>query len=156
MRVLKHRFNRYLLFALGLLILSGSATFFTLVNSKNVMAADRAFSDIAVDHPVYQLCRHLIEIGAVKPYPDMTLAPFEKISAADWNHALIRIGEHFGRVIPNSAKFESDREISGEAIVRRLQHLVDDECRVASFANINDSRLSAYFILEHCLLDYNE
>lgn len=156
MQILKNRFNRLLLVAIFLLLISVTATFFVLANSSNVVAADQSFSDIPLDHPAYQLCQQLIRIGAVKLRPGMTLAPFEKISASDWNHALSRIGEHFVRAIPEALKFNSDDEICSSAIIRRVQSLAPDECESLRKSAADSSRLAVYFMLERCLLEHHD
>ena len=156
MQTTRYHLNRYLLAACVLLLLSGTVTFLMLVSSKPVMAAGQTFSDVALDHPAYQMCRQLIQMGAIRPNPGMALAPFEKISAADWNFALMRLGEKLGRTIPESAKFSSDRDISGETICRRVQSLADDAALVPSEFAGNSSRLFAYFILERYLVDCND
>lgn len=157
MQTIRYRLNRYLLAAFVLLLLSGAFTFMALVNSRSALAAGQAFSDIAIDHPAYQMCRQLIQLGAVKPYPGMALAPFEKISAEDWNYALTRLGEKLGRAFPESAKFSSDSEISGETIYARVQLLVEDATLLPSESTGNNSsRLFAYFTLERYLVDYND
>ncbi|OGK11043.1 MAG: hypothetical protein A2W80_12705 [Candidatus Riflebacteria bacterium GWC2_50_8] len=153
---MKYRFNRYLLAAFVILLLSSTVTFLMLANGRTVRAASLLFNDVALDHPAYQLCRQLIEMGAVRPYPGMNLAPFEKISADDWNYALLRIGEELGRVIPESAQFASNQEISGEAIVSRVQQLLNDDNILPTKTGSNDSRLSAYFFLERYLLESND
>ena len=148
------RSGQYLLFAMALLLLAGSVTFVFLMNSRSVMAADTAFSDIPIDHPAYQICRHVINIGALKTRTGNSLAPFEKIAAAEWNFALQRIGNHLGRVIPETALFASDDEITGRAMLLRLQSLVDDTCGFSAVNQVDHTRLSAYFMLEQCLLAY--
>ncbi len=148
------RFGRYLLFAMVLLLLAGAFTFVLLLASRSVMAADNAFRDIPIDHPVYQICRHMINIGAIKPRTGNSLAAFEKIAAAEWNYALKRIGDHLGRVIPATALFGSDDEITGRAMLLRLQSLVDDSCGLSAENRVDHTRLSAYFMLEQCLLAY--
>lgn len=156
MQILKYRFNRYLLAAFVMLLLSSTVTFLVLANGRTARAASLLFNDVALDHPAYQLCRQLIQIGAVRPYPGMALAPFEKISADDWNYALLRIGEELGRVIPESVQFASNQEVSGEAIVSRVQRLLDDENFLPAKTGGHDSRLFAYFILERYLLESND
>ncbi|MBU1106532.1 MAG: hypothetical protein KKB51_07710 [Candidatus Riflebacteria bacterium] len=153
MQILKDRFNRLLLGTLLLLLTSGTVTFFVLANSSSVVTADQAFRDIPLDHPVYQLCRQLIRIGAVRPRPGMTLEPFEKISASDWNHALMQIGKHSARVIPEAAKFGSNDEVCADSICRRLQSLAPDECELLRPPSSDSTRLAVYFMLERCLLE---
>lgn len=148
-----NKLRRCLLAIVVLLLFSLSATFFMLLNNKKAMAADLIFNDIALDHPAYQMCQQLLQIGAVKPFSGMCLAPFEKITAVDWNHALVRIGDHLGRIIPESAKFSSDNEISGQAIAFNLRHLSGDIRMPPLVSNNEGSRLFAYFMLEHCLMD---
>ncbi len=154
MRIVKNRYASHLLFALVLLLLASSITVFILFNSRSAMAAEVQFKDIPLDHPVYQMCRQMLYIGAIKPRAGMSLAPFEKVSAAEWNFALHRVGEHLGRVIPHSALFAADDEISGRSMLLRLQNLADDSCGISSAIRIDHSRLAAFFILERCLLDY--
>lgn len=156
MQILKYRFNRYLLAAFAMLLLSSTVTFLVLANGRTARAASLLFDDVALDHPAYQLCRQLIQIGAVRPHSGMALAPFEKISADDWNYALLRIGEELGRVIPESAQFASNKEISGEAIVSRVQQFLDDGTILPAKTDGYDSRLSAYYILERYLLESND
>jgi len=156
MQILKNRFNRILLSALFLLLISGVATFFVLANSSVVVASDLIFRDIPLDHPVYELCHRLIRIGAVKSRHDMALAPFEKISAEDWNYALMRIGESSAQVIPEAVKFSSNREICPDSIVKRIQRLVSDECELSHYSVADCSRIRVYFMLEHCLFEYND
>jgi len=150
----KSRFNRYLLFALFLLLSSGALTFIALLNNKEVMAADPVFTDVALDHPAYLVCRQLIKMGAIRPRKGMSLAPFDKITAAEWNHALQTIGANIGRVFPQSANFSTDREVSGHAMLQRVQKLADAPCFISPAARLQESRLAAFCMLERCLLDY--
>lgn len=155
MLTVRNQFRRYLLAVAVLLLFSLTVTLLMLLNSKKAMAAELIFNDIALDHPVYQMCRQLLQIGAVRPFSGMHLAPFEKITAADWNHALIRIGDHLGHAIPESAKFSADNEISGQAIASRICSLTGDTRVPSLISDKKGSRLFAYFMLEHCLLDSN-
>jgi hypothetical protein len=155
MQIVKNRYAGYLLFVLGLLLFSSSITFFVLAGSKKVMAAESHFSDVPLDHPVYHMCRQLLQIGAIEPYYGTNLAPFEKISAEAWNRALKRIGEYLGRTVPESSLFYSDEEINGRAMLLRLQNLVDDSCESVATSNADNSRLTAFFMLERCLLAYD-
>jgi hypothetical protein len=148
MPLLKTRFNRLLLLALCLLLLSGTVTLFILVNSASVVAADMIFSDIALDHPVYQACYRLVKIGAVRPRAGMSLAPYEKITAADWNFALDKISEHSGRIIPDSVRFNNEREVDAEAIQARIRRFVPG----LNFMSVQDlSRISVFYLLDRCL-----
>lgn len=139
---------------MALLLFAVSVTFIALWNSRSAMAADNVFKDIALDHPAYQMCRQMLLIDAIKPHSGMRFAPFEKISAEDWNHALQRIGDHLGRVIPESARFSSDKEVSGRAMLLRLQNFADDSCGFSSTILIDHTRLAAFSMLERCLLTY--
>jgi len=96
----------------------------------------------------------MISLGAVTPRAGQTFAPFEKITAEEWNYALQKIGDHLGRVIPQSARFVSDDEISGRSMLLRLHSFVDDTCGQLSLNRLDHTRISAFFLLEHCLLAY--
>lgn len=152
MLTIRNKLRRYLLLVVVLLLFSLSVTLLILLNSREAMAAELVFNDIALDHPAYQMCRQLLQIGAVRPFSGMHLAPFEKMTAADWNHALVRIGDHLDRVIPESAKFLSDSEISGQAMTLRIRNLSQGTCALPLLSNNEESRLFAYFMLEYCLL----
>ena len=154
MQIVKIRFGRYLLFAGFILLFVSCVTCMILLNSRSAVAADNIYVDLPLDHPSYQMCRNMINLGAITPRAGQTFAPFEKITAEEWNYALQKIGTHLGRAIPQAARFTSDHEISGRSMLLRLHSFVDDTCGLASLNRLDHTRISAFFLLEHCLLAY--
>ena len=80
-------FKRVVASAFLLLVLSVIVGYRMYTNINTIHLAKVKFSDVSVDHPVYAVCKNLLCIDAISFRKNLELAPYEKISATEWNYA---------------------------------------------------------------------
>ncbi len=130
---------------LAALILVGSAVMsYQLFNStESVKVSAMPFTDIAIDHPVYRVCKNLLDARAIGYRKILEFAPHATISAAEWNYAVKAVARKMQISVPSNACFPENAEVDAEGLRDRLLALNHN------VENLNDaSRIKAYFQLE--------
>ncbi len=121
--------GRHLVFrgtlVLALFILIGSVVMsYQLFNSTaSIKVSTMPFADVPVDHPIYRMCRNLLEIRAIGYRKIMELEPYSPISAAEWNFALQIAARHQKRTLPEAAMFENGEIVDAASLAEKLRSL---------------------------------
>lgn len=117
-------------------------------NVDTIRIARSSFSDISTDHPVYEVCRNLLSINAIGYRKDHELAPYESISATEWNHALKQSSKYISKDIPVEAYFSSKETVSLDRLNNKLRILRLDTPELA-----DTSRIQSFYFLERSLFN---
>ena len=141
-------FKRVIASAFLLLVISVIAGYRMYTNVNTIHLAKVKFSDVSVDHPVYAVCKNLLVIDAISFRKNLELAPYENISATEWNYALNQASKHLNRKYSNSAYFSKNDPISVESINNKLRALNSNSSDI-----IDTSRIQSFYILEQTLFN---
>ncbi len=141
-------FKRVVASAFLLLVLSVIVGYRMYTNINTIHLAKVKFSDVSVDHPVYAVCKNLLCIDAISFRKNLELAPYEKISATEWNYALNQASKHLNRKYSSSAYFSKNDPISVESINNKLRALNSNSSDI-----IDTSRIQSFYILEQTLFN---
>lgn len=132
-------FKRVISCAITLLFAS-VVTGYRMYNDVNTIRISKTkFTDVAIDHPIYSVCKNLLDIDAISFRKNIELAPYEKISTAEWNHVLNQASKHLNKEYSIAAYFDKDDYVSVTSINKRLRALnpnsseIDDTTRIKSF-----------------------
>ena len=117
-------------------------------NVNTIRISKSKFSDVAIDHPVYSICKNLLGINAISFRKNLEFAPYEKISATEWNYALNQASKHLNRKYSSSAYFSKNDPISVESINNKLRALNSNSSDI-----IDTSRIQSFYILEQTLFN---
>lgn len=117
-------------------------------SSDTVRITHTKFSDISLDHPIYDVCKKLLSINAIGFRRNREFAPYEQISTAEWNHALSQAAKRLGRDYTMSAYFFPEEEISLESLNEKLQTLNPEGPELS-----DTNRLQIFYTLEQTLFD---
>lgn len=117
-------------------------------NVDTIRLARSYFSDISTDHPVYEGCKNLLNIDAISFRKDHELAPYEGISATEWNHALKQAAKYLNREIPAEAYFSNKDTVSIELLNHKLRILEPDTPELTDL-----SRIQSFYFLERSLFN---
>ncbi len=81
------------------------------------------FSDIPLNHPVYQYCDYLINLKAIKAGPAAEFYPAKPISVDAWNSTMMVLKEKGQLAFIEDYLFSSSESINGEKIKSRIKSL---------------------------------
>lgn len=131
-----------------LLITSVLCGYQMYTNVDTIRLARTSFSDIPVDHPVYEVCNKLLSIDAISFRRNHELAPYENISAAEWNHALKQAFKHLDKEFPQEAFFAEKDAISVDSLNAKFRLLRADAPELT-----DSSRIQSFYLLERTLFN---
>lgn len=138
-------------------VLVGAAMFILLAivagykmyNSVDTIRLGRSqFSDIAVDHPVYEVCRRLLDIDAIGFRKNLELAPYENISTKEWNHVLEKASKYLKCEYNVAAYFSAGDTISVDSLRSKFVALNAENTEIT-----DTSRLQSFYMLEQALFN---
>lgn len=141
-------FKGILTLALFILVASVVMSYQLFNSTDSIKVSLLPFADVPSDHPVYSLCPNLIRIQAIGYRKILELAPYEPISAAEWNHALSAVASNLGRNIPGSAFFQEGSKVSSRSIREKIAAVA------GKTENVGDnSRIKSFYLLERALFN---
>ena len=136
----KVRIFKRLIASAVLLLLTSVLAGYKMYTNVNVIHLSRSrFKDVAVDHPVYSVCKNLLSIDAISFRKNLELAPYEKISTAEWNYVLDQASKHLNVKYSEEAYFSKNDPISVDNLNNKLRILnsntsdIVDTSRIQSF-----------------------
>ena len=106
------------------------------------------FTDVSLDHPVYTLCKNLLEIDAISFRKNIELAPYEQISASEWNHVLKQASKYLNNKYSNAAYFSANEAVSLDNLNHKLRILKSNSSEIT-----DTSRIQSFYILEQTLFN---
>ena len=106
------------------------------------------FTDVSLDHPVYTVCKNLLEIDAISFRKNVELAPYEQISASEWNHALKQASKYLNSKFSKAAYFSGNEAVSLDNLNYKLRLLKPNGSEIT-----DTSRIQSFYILEQTLFD---
>lgn len=132
-----------------ILLVASLVSGYTLYTNVNAIHLTKTrFSDVSLDHPIYTVCKNLLEIDAISFRKNVELAPYEQISASEWNHVLNQASKYRNSTYPKTAYFSSNEAISLNNLNNKLRQLK------ANGSEITDtSRIQSFYILEQTLFN---
>ncbi len=134
--------------AILLLVASIISGYKLYTNVNAIHITQTRFTDVAIDHPVYSVCKNLLEIDAISFRKNIELAPYENISASEWNHVLNQASKYLNKKYSKSAYFSEKDAVSVENINNKLRALK------ANCSELTDtSRIQSFYILEQTLFN---
>lgn len=138
---------RGLMILAALILVSSAVMSYQLFNStESIKVSAMPFTDIAIDHPVYRVCKNLLEAKAIGYRKILEFAPHKNISAAEWNYAIRAAATTFKLSFPPDALFPDGVGADVEGLRSRLAALN------YNIDNLSDaSRIKAYFHLEQAI-----
>lgn len=141
----------YGVLALAGFLLAMSIVFAGLMPGRNgpVRTSSLPFKDVALDHPVYQMCRNLLQLKAIGFRKNLQLAPYDGISASEWNHVLYAVGNYLNITFPATAFFKSGTSVNNKELQKRFSLLGADFHKCAGV-----SRISVFYLLEQALFNH--
>ena len=104
------------------------------------------FTDVSLDHPIYTVCKNLLEIDAVSFRKNVELAPYEQISASEWNHAINQASKYLNLKYPEAAYFSKNEAVSLDNLNHKLRQLKPNSSEIP-----DTSRIQSFYILEQTL-----
>lgn len=141
-------FKRVISCAITLLLISIFIGYRMYSNVNTIRISKSKFSDVAIDHPVYSICKNLLGIDAISFRKNLEFAPYEKISVAEWNHVLKQASKHLNKEYSIAAYFDKNDSVSINSLNKKLRALN------SSSSEINDTtRIQSYYILEQTLFN---
>lgn len=134
--------------AICLLIISIIAGYQMYTNVNTIRLPKTRFSDVAIDHPVYSVCKKLLGIDAISFRKNLQLAPYEKISAAEWNHVLRQASKHLNQNYSASAYFAPNDIVTVDSLNNKLKSINEDSSEI-----VDTSRIQSFYMLEQTLFN---
>lgn len=132
-----------------LLVFSGFLSYVFFNDTSSVRVSNLPFADVAFDHPVYSSCKNLLKIKGIGYRKFLKLAPYEKISLAEWNYTVKRAMEFLQEGSLEALYIDKEEDINRNEIVRRFKKL----SLPADFTEDNLSRITAFVCLEKALFE---
>ena len=117
-------------------------------SADTIRLTQTKFSDISMDHPVYEVCQRLLSINAIGYRKNREFAPYEKITATEWNHVLNQASKHTNHDYNPSAYFSSNEEVNLTSLNHKLHFLNAGNQEVT-----DPSRIQSFYILERTLFN---
>ncbi len=144
----KRLYKRVIAGAVFLLIISVIAGYKMYTNVNTIRLSKARFSDVSIDHPVYSVCKNMLGIDAISFRKNLELAPYENISASEWNHALNQASKYLNQKYSTTAYFSKNDPISVDSLNIKLRAIK------ANSSEITDtSRIQSFYILEQTLFN---
>jgi hypothetical protein len=106
------------------------------------------FSDVSLDHPIYTVCKNLLEIDAISFRKNVELAPYEQISASEWNHVINQASKYLNMEIPDEAYFSKNEAVTLDNINHKLRQLKPNSSEIP-----DTSRIQSFYMLEQTLFN---
>jgi hypothetical protein len=131
------------------LVFSGVLSYVFFNDTSSVRVSDLPFADVAFDHPVYSSCKNLLKIKGIGYRSFLKLAPYEKISAAEWNYSVKKAAEYLNEGSLDTLYIDKEEDVNTSEIVRRFKKL----SLPADFAEDNLNRITAFVCLEKALFE---
>ena len=141
-------FKGALIGAAFMLVFSVVAGYKMYTNVNTIRMAKIKFTDVALDHPVYAVCRKLLDIDAISFRKNKELAPYENISPREWNYVLEQASKRLNREYSLAAYFTGKDDVSLGSLKSKLAALSSD-----NFDITDTSRLQSFFALEQVLFN---
>ena len=141
-------FKRVIASAFLLLIISVIAGYKMYTNVNTIHLGKVRFSDVAIDHPVYSVCKNLLGIEAIGFRKNLELAPYENISATEWNHVLNQASKHLNQKFAAAAYFSRNDPVSVDNINNKLRALKANSSEI-----VDTSRIQSFYMLEQILFN---
>ena len=129
-----------------LLVASVLSGYKMYTNVNTIHITKTKFSDVPIDHPIYSVCKNLLEIDAISFRKQLELAPYEEISASEWNHILNQASKYLNTKYSASAYFSKNDSVSIEKLNNKLKELSTNSREIA-----DTSRIQSFYILEQTL-----
>ncbi len=142
-------FKGIMTLALFILVASMVMSYQLFNSTDSIKVSSLPFADVPADHPVYRMCPNLIQLQAIGYRKILELAPYEPISAAEWNYAINTAARHLGRAIPESAFFQEGSVVSPDLIREKLATFdgrpesISDNSRIKSFYHLERALFSS-------------
>ncbi len=134
--------------AVLLLMFSGILSYMMYTNVNTIRLYKGKFTDVAIDHPIYQVCKNLIGIEAIGFRKNQELAPYENISATEWNYVLKQASKYLNLNLSDSVYFSKNDEISVDSINNKLRELNENSSEIT-----DTSRIQSFYMLEQTLFN---
>lgn len=115
-------------------------------NVNTIHLAKAKFTDVSLDHPIYTVCKKLLEIDAVSFRKNIELAPYEQISASEWNHVLNQASKYLNKSFPKAAYFSKNDPVSIDNLNHKLRQLKPSCSEI-----FDTSRIQCFYMLEQTL-----
>ncbi len=132
-----------------LLLLTSVLTGYKMYTNVNIIRLSKSrFKDVAIDHPVYSVCKNLLNINAISFRKNLELAPYEKISAAEWNYVLYQASKHLNQKYSEAAYFSKNDPISVDNLNNKLRALNSNTTEI-----LDTSRIQSFYLLEQALFN---
>ena len=106
------------------------------------------FTDVSLDHPVYIVCKNLLDIDAISFRKNIELAPYEQISASEWNHVLNQASKYKNIEFSKAAYFSNNEAVSVDNLNNKLRLLKPNSSEIT-----DTSRIQSFYILEQTLFN---
>ncbi len=139
-------FRGILVLALFILVASVVMSYQLFNSTASIKVSTMPFADVPVDHPVYRMCRNLVEIQAIGYRKIMEFAPYASISAAEWNFALQTAARHQKRTVPEAALFSRGDTVDAASLTDKLRILGFDPGEIP-----DASRIRGFYLLEKAM-----
>ncbi len=139
-------FKGVMVLAIFILMASMVMSYQLFNSTDSTKVSSMPFADVPLDHPVYRLCRNLVEIRAIGYRKILELAPYAPISAAEWNYALETAASHLKRQVAASAFFKAGETVTAARLEEKLLAL---EASPGKFPDT--SRIRSFYHLETAL-----
>ena len=127
----KDKMFKIVIFCASLILIASIVAGYKMYTNVNTIRLSKTrFSDVAVDHPIYSVCKRLLGIDAISFRKNLELAPYEKISTVEWNHVLTQASKHLNQQFSSDAYFSSDDCISVESLNNKLRAIKENSSEI--------------------------
>lgn len=134
--------------AVCILLVSVVTGYKMFISVDSIRLSKCKFSDVAVDHPVYEVCHNLLGINAIGFRKNKELAPYESISATEWNHVLHQASKHLKKDFDSSAFFSKNDSVTVESLNSKLRNISSNSPELPDM-----SRIQSFYFLEQTLFN---
>lgn len=122
-------------------IMAFSTTFLFLSYRYDGFQKTRVFTDVPLDHQVYQDCKNLLNFDGIKQLKRGELSAYEMISMEDFNQAIIA-AVRFNKCELKQEFLLTDTDVSSKIIFEKLELLAQAASRIEFVREIEQSALN--------------
>ena len=143
----KKRLYKTVILSATLLLAASIISGYKLYTNVNTIHITKTrFTDVSIDHPVYSVCKNLLEIDAISFRKNKELAPYETISASEWNYVINQASKYLNHKYSKDAYFSKNDSVSVDIINNKLRALKSNCSEIT-----DTSRIQSFYILEQTL-----
>lgn len=143
----KHNVFRFVVSIAFCLILTSVVAGYQMYSNVNTIRLSKLrFSDIPLDHPIYEICSGLLGIDAIGFRKNFELAAYESISPSEWNHVLNQASKHLNKKYAATAYFSGKDRVTVDRLKTKLKAL-----QAENIDMVDTSRIQSFYILERTL-----